>query len=370
MKDKFNKINEDAKLVGASCVVVKDGKIVESLNYGYSSLENKTFVNDRTVFRIASISKIIVALSVFKLYEKGLVDIDSDISKYLGFNLRNPYHPNSVITIKMLMTQTSSLTDGAEDDKNGFYTGYNKVNGTNVECKLIDLLNKDGKYYTLDTFNKELPGTKFIYSNFNCGILACIVEEVSRVKFTSFVRQNILLPLGLDASFNANDIITSDIATLYLPDKDWVKISRTREKFIELVYPDFGLAENFRGPAGGLFISMQDLSRIMNMLMNNGYPLFKKETIDLMLSSHWKGQGDSTYKEKGLQVQINDYFNNRRLKGHFGDAYGVKSFMLFNEEKKIGICYITNGGHYKYQENGYSDIHEKMINVFLDKYWF
>ena len=64
-----------------------------------------------------------------------------------------------------------------------------------------------------------------------------------------------------------------------------------------------------------------------------------------------------------------DYFNNRRLYGHFGDAYGVKSYFLFNKQEQIGMVFITNGGNYKYQENGYCDIHEAMIKHTLDMYW-
>lgn len=365
MRTEFIKICEDAKLVGASCVVVEKGRIIESLQYGYSSIENKTKVNDHTVFRIASISKIIVALSVLKLAEWGMVDIDEDVSKYLGFPLRNPNYPDHKITLKMIFTQTSSICDGNEYSNP---SGYNFVNGTTQVCSLEDLLLENGSRFVPETWDKNAPGTKFIYSNFNCGILACIVERVSKVKFTDFVRKEVLLPLGLDASFNASDIINPDIATLYLPDGDGVKISRTKEQFIENVYPDFGLGQNFRGPAGGLFISMTDLSRIMEMLMNKGYPIFGEATMNKMLSTHWIGDGDSTYKEKGLQVQINRFFG-PTLKGHFGDAYGAKSFLLFNEERHLGIVFITNGGHYRYQKNGYADIHEQMIKTFVRKYW-
>jgi CubicO group peptidase (beta-lactamase class C family) len=364
MKEIFKQICQDSKLVGSSCVIVKDGKIVEELNYGFSSLENKTEAKSTTVYRIASISKVIVAMAVLKLYEDDLIDLDADISTYLGFKVRNPYFPNDKITIRLIMTQNSSLTDGNEDET----SGYNFVNGTNLECSLQDLLVEGGKYYTLDTFDQKAPGTHFIYSNFNCGILACIVEKVSGRLFTDFVRQEILMPMGVDASFRITDIENPDIATTYLPDGEGVKISRTPESFVKSLYHIFPLGDNFRGPAGGLFISMRDLSRLMNVLMNHGYPLLKSSTIEEMLKTQWEGNGDSSYKAKGLQVIILN-FEGKILKGHFGDAYGVKSFMLFNETKQLGICYITNGGHYHYQASGICDTHEKVIRAFLEKYW-
>lgn len=143
---------------------------------------------------------------------------------------------------------------------------------------------------------------------------------------------------------------------------------QTREQFIKNQYDYFELGENYRGPAGGLFVSMNDLSKIMRLFMGNS-TLYKQSTIDLMLETHWQGEGYGEYKSKGLQIMILDYFDNRTLYGHFGDAYGAKSFMLFNPKKEIGICYITNGGGFKYQDIGICDIHEEIIKLFLDKYW-
>lgn len=363
MRELFKNICIDAKLVGSSCIITQDGKIVEELNYGYSSIEKDTYAKSSTVYRIASISKVIVAMAVLKLYEDNKLSLDEDISTYLGFKVRNPYFLDNKITIRLLMTQTSSLMDGSED----YSSGYNFINGTNKKCYLQDLLVAGNKYYTLDTFDKSAPGTNFIYANFNCGILACIIEKISGVLFTDYVRQEILLPLGVDASFRADDVINPDIASTYIPDKDGVKIARTRENFIDAVYDVFPLGENFRGPAGGLFINMSDLSRIMNVLIYDGNPLLKKTTVKEMLSKQWEGIGDGAYRAKGLQVIILN-FEGIILKGHFGEAYGVKSFMLFNEDQKLGICYITNGGHYKYQESGICDVHEKVIHAFLNKY--
>lgn len=366
MREMFEKISKESNLVGASCIVMQDGKIVEELNYGYSSIEKNTLVNSNTVFRIASVSKIIVALGIMKLYEQGKLDLDEDISKYLGFKVRNPKFPDDKITLKLLMTQNSSITDGNELDG-----GYNSVNGTNKKVSLEDLLSTEGKFFYEKTFDDHKPGTKFIYSNFNCGILACIIEKVSGRLFTNFIREEVLLPLGVDASFRVGDIINPDVATLYSNLTGKIEICRTREDFINMQYEIFPLGDNYRGPAGGLFISMKDLTKVMSIFLNNGNGIFEKETIELMLTKHWEGfaREDSSYRAKGLQIHILDYFDNRTLYGHFGSAYGARSFMLFNPEKNIGICYITNGGGFYEQGNGFCDVHEKMINLFLDKYW-
>lgn len=372
MKELFKEISENASLVGASSLVFKDGKIVEKLNYGFSSLEKHKKVNNNTVFRIASVSKIMVALCIMKLYEEGKLDLTKDISEYLGFNVRNPKYPDVVITLKMIMTQTSSITDGFEKDVNSDVdSGYNLINGTNEECTLRDLLDPDGKRFVKETFSNYRPATHFEYSNFGCGILACIVEKITGEYFTDYVKKIVFKPLKIDASFVVTDIKTKNIASTYLYRDGENKLCRSREMFINNVYKKFPLGENFRGPAGGLFISTNGLMKIMKALLSGGKPILKTATLDKMMQMAWAGkrQPNDSYVAKGLQVEIVDYFNNRRLYGHFGDAYGVKSYFLFNREEQIGMVYITNGGNYKYQECGYCDIHEQLIKATLDKYW-
>ncbi|MDD4212863.1 MAG: serine hydrolase [Bacilli bacterium] len=363
MQKIFNEICEKGRLVGASCVITRHGAIKEALSYGMSSLEDNRLVTPYTIYRIASISKTVMALSLMKLVEEGRLSIEDDISTILGFLVRNPRFPETSITIKMLLTQTSSITDGLDDES----TGYNHVNGTNRDVTLFDLLSQTGSCFVPETFDKHEPGTKFLYANFNCGILSCIIEKVSGELFTEYVKKVVFFPLGLDASYRPSDIVNSDIASLYYADAEEVRLSRTREDFLRREYKIFPLGENYRGPAGGLFINMIDLCRIASVFINHGHPILKKETIDLMLQKHWEGPRNGSYQAKGLQMIILDDFK-VRLYGHFGDAYGAKSFMLFNPEKEIAITFITNGGHYRSQDNGICDVHEQMIHAFLEHY--
>ena len=78
MKEQFKKICSDASLVGASCLIYNKGRIVQKLNYGQSNRETKKRVTADTVFRIASISKVIVALCIMKLYEEGKLDLEEE----------------------------------------------------------------------------------------------------------------------------------------------------------------------------------------------------------------------------------------------------------------------------------------------------
>lgn len=363
METKFIEICKASRLVGASSVIVKDGYFREVLTYGLSSLEENRAITPYTVFRIASVSKTILALGLMKLVEENKININDDISKYLGFNIRNPQFLQTIITIKMLLTQTSSILDGPEEGE----CGYNCVNGTNLDVGLRDLLLPLGTHYSKETFANNEPGTNFVYANFNCGILACIIEKVTQELFTDYIKKVVFSPLGLDASYRIEDIINPDIATLYHGTDQGIKISRTKEQFLKGRYKKFPLGENYRGPAGGLFINMVDLARLAKVFLEKGYPILKKETIEEMTKVHWQGPRTGSYQAKGLQMIILDDFN-IRLFGHFGDAYGAKSYMLFNKEKQIAMVFITNGGYYRYQDSGICDTHENLIKAFIDEY--
>ena len=171
-----------------------------------------------------------------KLIKKGLAYVcdlsQEDISKYLGYKVRNPHFPDVAITIEMVMTQTSSISDGNHEK-----LGYDGINGASVDVPLEDLLTKPESEYYLDrTFRDVMPGTHWEYSNFGCGILACIIEHVSGVYFSDYIREHILLPLNIDGSFKVSDIVKKDkVATLYGIDKD--------DNFFEQIYTGFNINE-------------------------------------------------------------------------------------------------------------------------------
>lgn len=380
IKERFNQICSDARLVGANMVFVKDDKVVEKCHYGLKDLEDKTLTSDKTIYRIASISKTIGAIGLMQLYEKGLFDLDCDISDILGFKVRNPKYPLDIITPKMIMTQTSSIVDGYDDEdpkNNDVLKGYNGVNGSNLEVSLKDLLtNPNNQYYTDKTFSDFRPGERFIYSNFGCGIMACMIEKLSNEYFTDYMINHVFKPLNIDASFVASDVERKEnIISTYLPSDDGYVISRSREGFIASSYTRWPLGDNFRGPAGGLFIDMDDLSTLMRMFINggevDGVRLLKKETVDLMYQIHWIGQGDG-YHAKGLQMKVMDTFASSGVifRGHTGGAYGVRSFMFFNQKYNLGAIFITNGGYYKTdKEHNILDVFYNTLRLFIDNYY-
>ena len=364
------KIIKKYNYIGVSVLHAKKDGADLYMHDGLLDKETKEPITDGTIFRIASISKVIVALGIMKLYEQGKVKIDEDISNYLGYTVRNPLYPNEIITLEQLMTQTSSINDNGTDGH-----GYDGVNGPTYEISLKRMLTDPTyEHYCPETFSKYHPWQEWRYSNFGCGILACIIESVTGRYFTDFIREELLLPLGLDASFRAGDIVHyDDIASLYEYDpnkKDFIK-ERDKELFIRYMFPKYPLGNNFRGPAGGLFINPMDLSKIMRMMMNkgivDGVRLFKEETINFMEQIHWKGYSyDPNYKAKGLQLCLMDGISKKTLKGHTGYAYGLRSFMFYNDTD--GYIFMCNGADYGSFMDHMSRFQEEVLTYLVRKY--
>ncbi len=362
----IEKIFENYKYVGINTLLIKNGHKYTSTN-GMKDLEKQEELNINTIFRIASISKVIIALGIMKLHEENKLNVLDDISKYLGYTVRNPHFPNTPITIEMVMTQTSSISDGADNVK-----GYDGVNGPKIYIKLQDLLtNPNSEYYLDRTFSHHMPGSHWEYSNFGCGILACIIEKVSGMYFSDYIRQEILLPLCIDGSYRISDIINKDrVASLYGVDEEGnFVLQRNLDQFLKYEYPKYELGDNYRMPAGGLFISILDLSKIMQLLMNKGtyqnIRIFKTETIEFMMEVHWSGESeDLTYRKKGLQLLILDSYG-QTLYGHFGSAYGLRSYMLFNDN--IGMISLCNGAVFgSTAGRGISNMQHDTINFMLN----
>lgn len=368
LKD-YKEFIKNFEMVGSSVVYLDKNNEVHFIESGYSNLEKNIPTNNKSIYRIASISKVIVAIGVLKLYEKGFVDLDSDISKYLGFKVRNPKFPDDIITIRMLMTQTSSIIDDG-NFIDGIYKGYDGANSTDDYIKLEDILTYGSlRYYK--TFSDYKPGTNFIYSNLGCGILACICEKVTNIYFTEYIKNELLLPLGIYSGFRLEDLKEQNyLVNHYIYKNGDFKLYRDYNSFKKVQCLRYPIGDNYRGVAGGLYISAIDLSKIMQMLMNKGLyndvRILKESTINEMEKVQWSGTPlDPTYRKKGLQMIIMDQFTKEPLYGHFGNAYGLRSFMLYN--KNGGLIFLCNGANFITDEEHMTIVQEKVIRFLVEK---
>jgi CubicO group peptidase (beta-lactamase class C family) len=104
-------IMQEIPVMGLSVAVVKGNKIIYTQSFGNKNQENKTPLTDDCIFRIASISKSFSATSIMQLAERKKLSIDQDVSELIGFKVRNPKFPETVITLRLMMSHLSSIND-------------------------------------------------------------------------------------------------------------------------------------------------------------------------------------------------------------------------------------------------------------------
>src|SRR5690242_15363225 len=136
--------------------------------------------------RVASVSKMVTTIGVMKLVEQGKLDLNSDVSRWLGWSLRNPSFADRPITLQMLLSHTSSVREHDDD--------YVIPLGGSLQAVMADPKNWDAVHGPGDGY--------FAYVNLNYPIVGSIIEHVTGERFDIWMRRNILEPMKLDACFN------------------------------------------------------------------------------------------------------------------------------------------------------------------------
>ncbi len=381
---KLQSIRTQYNVVGMSVSVVKGDSLVFSKGYGLRDISRNLPVNDSTFYRIASISKMITATALMKLYEQGLFNLDDDVSNYLGFTLRNPNFPNDKITFRKLLTHTSSLRDGT-----GYGQFLSDTYNNTPPPSLQSLLVPGGSYYTSDMFDASRSPTinYFNYANINYGVIGTLIERLSNKRFDIFCKEKIFNPLQIAGSFNIQDIPNiNNIAVLYrrsggnwMPQFD--NYAGIKPQPRDLSGYTIGSNGVIFAPQGGLRISANDLSKFMLMFMNggeyNGIRILNDSTVERMLIPSWIFNGSNGNNYYGIFntygfgcSRTSELLPGEILYGHPGEAYGLISDMYFSIIKDYGIIFITNGGAWGYGNySGWYNIEEdvyKACKAFVD----
>ncbi len=378
----LSRIVSKYQLVGMSVAIVQDSQVVFSQGYGMRDIERNLPVNAGTKFRIASISKLITAMAIMQLYERGFFKLDDDVSQYLGFELKNPAFSSQPISFKMLLSHTSSLRDGS-----GYDRFLSDSYGRNPPPTLKQLLVPGGSYYSSDMFDvSHGPGQGYFqYANINFGVLGTLVERLSGERFDLYCKKNLFEPLKLAASFNVRDLPDiNDLAVLYRKSGSaWVaQFDRYNG-----VYPPerdlsgYVIGENgvIFSPQGGLRISANDLAKLMMVHLNGGsyrdIKILPDSTVSRMHEVVWRyngSNGDSYYgifKTYGLgNHTTTDLLLGQELIGHPGEAYGLISDCYFSKTGGYGIIFITNGGLWGYgQHSGWYNVEEEVFKTCFEQ---
>ena len=334
----------------ASVAVIFDAENTEPVIVeGLADRATGRAVSANDPVRIASISKLVMALAALRLADEGTLDLNADVSGYLGWQVRNPAYPEVPVTLAQILSHRSGLRDDA---------GYVIPLGESLAAKLAER----GAWYA-----EAPPGeAPFEYANLGSPVVATVLEAASGERYDRLVDRLVFAPLEIDACLNwigCEDATIARAVTLYrstgevarddsadLPPNCTFPVADGIECSLEAYAP--GTNASIFSPQGGVRIGMMDLARIgaallredERLLSPEGYRQLKRRFPPIEGSAPnfcFYALGVHTLYP-GLGGCGDDLFPDAmRRYGHAGEAYGLRSGLWMAEDERSGIAYFT-----------------------------
>jgi CubicO group peptidase (beta-lactamase class C family) len=304
--------------------------------------------------RIASVSKFFVALGVLRLVDQRKIDLDRDVSDYLGWRLRNPAFPDAKITLRLLLSHQSSVSDDAD---------YVIPLDQTIRTKLSDPKAWDATH---------APGIGwFHYTNLNFPVIASVLEAATGERFDRLMARTVMKPLRLQACYNWSQCAPDRAARAVVLYRAGGDVARDDLKGVPPPCPGVPSADGscdldayklgwngaFFSPQGGLRISARDLARTGQMLLGRGKGFLSRASFAQLTKPLWRFDGGNGATENGfycaygLATQFlattktgcrDDVFGDGVQRfGHAGEAYGLKSGLWVDPVSGTGVAYFT-----------------------------
>lgn len=324
---------ERGKLQGIAVAVVTDKGLDWHAEWGLSNRETGEPITRDTVFRIASVSKVITSAALIRASQMGLIQCQADLNlqktrkgePLLPFTLQHPKHPDVPITAELL---------------NNFYGGFRDNEVTDYFQRhlslgtfLYETFTPGKSCNSAINWNAVPPGAARCYSNVSSALVGYLVERASGMHYQDFTLKELFTPLNMEESAWHRDQLSenarSNLATPY----SWFPtgFEKARNPF---PYPFF--------PAGSLNTSTSDLAHFVEMLLNDGAfrgtQILPKGIVDSFGSGTFLPECE--YETSCQWYKSKDY-----LQTYFkmGSSFGVSSAIMIDTKRKRGYIGLANG---------------------------
>jgi len=321
---------------GAAIVVVKDGNVFLAKGYGLADLAHQTPVDPtKTAFRAGSVSKLFTWTAVMQVAERGLLDLDTDVNRYLT-DFRVPDTYPQPVTLAHLLTHTAGFEDR--------WIGSATRGPEELEPLSQVLANAMPQ-------RVEAPGVVHSYSNYGTGLAGHLVEQVSGLSFDQFVEENILHPLGMDGTTFRQPIpeaLAANMATGYTYADGTLEAA-------PLIYQKIG-------PEGAMTLTPIDMAAFMIAHLHEGeygdVRILETTTAQEMHRQQFTHHPELPGMTYGFKERT---INGLRVIGHGGDIHTFASQMVLIPEEDLGFFVVYN----RYDDA----FREQLISAFFDHYY-
>jgi CubicO group peptidase (beta-lactamase class C family) len=339
MKSKLEKY----LIPNATVSVVKDGEIVYKKGFGLADIENNIPVDaDTTLFRIGSTSKLITWTAVMQLVEAGRLDLNTDINRYLDFEISPQLEKplQKTIAEPITMTHLMTHTPGFEDHPDMLFRLS--------EDELLPLNEYIKNYQPARIFP---AGEVAAYSNYGTALAGYIVERLSGLPFSDYVEKNIFTPLNMNnSSFRQPPTLDSParIAKPY--------------RFINGSYSEGNFEYIMLEPAGSMSSTASDMASFMIAHLSGGAysggRILKEETLKEMHKQHFTYDPALGGMTLGFMEGI---FNDKEVLFHGGSTMLYNTGLYLVPEVNTGIFISYSGGNHL--------LHSEVFQEFMDFYY-
>lgn len=311
---------EEFATPGAAVALIEDGEITVTRGYGRADADGEVPVTPETGFNVGSISKTVTAWGVTRLAERGAIELDAPVSRYLSRWTLPPseFDPDGV-TPRRLLSHTAGLSLsgypgwGPDDSLPGLAASLSGATNGSGDVRLV-----------------HEPGTDWRYSGGGYTVLQLLVEEVTGRSFADYMREEVLRPLGMtysDFEIGPDVLAGSSIA------------------FDELASPT--PSPRFTATAAaGLHTTVEELARFAAAALvgpageRSGRDVVSPETVTLITSP-----APATEGEYGLGYAISRPAGDLVLVGHNGGNRGWHASVWVAPETGAGFVALTNGSN-------------------------
>ena len=326
--DYITKTMKENKIIGLSVALVCNDEVVWSEGFGWADRENKIPAEPKTVYMLGSGSKTVTAVALLQYLDKGYISLEDPTSKHLPeFKMLDRFKNQSKeTTIRRLLNHHSGIPGDLYNNM-GVDKSWNKEERNLYIDWLLAYLKVDYPSY--------VPGEVAIYCNTGFIFVGEVIKMLNKEKdmtFNEIMVKNLLQPLNMKSS--SFDVIKEDLAKGYINGK------------VEAPIQFNGIA----GATGGLFTNVEDMSKFMIMLLNdgkipNGERMLNAQTVKKMGDSEVSPLDINSYFIPGLGFDsVRDsalsYAGRTWIKD--GSTGNFNSIMGFLPDKKLGVIILTN----------------------------
>ena len=299
---------ESGNVPGVSVAVGVNGQVVWSEGFGFADVEQRVAVTPETKFRIGSVSKSLTAAALGQLYERGRLDLDAEVQKYVPSFPRKRWP----VTVRQVAGHIAGIRH-YRGDENDSYRPYATVMAS------LDIFDDDTLLFE--------PGTKYSYSSYGWNLLSAVVEAASGQNFLSYMRANVFEPLGMrNTSPDFVDSIIPHRTEFYLHTRD------------DRVINARAVDNSYKWAGGGFLSTPEDLVKFAFAHLNSGF--LKPETVKLLWTSQKLRSGEETGYGIGW-VMRNDPAGHP-IVAHSGGSVGGTTLLLIHPQARVVLAIVAN----------------------------